>query len=133
MEHAAVERALHGETAGVKDLQHAVILPQHIGLEGVDTLHPSNGGKMFEEKCANASALMRIGNGKRYLGAPAGLPILVAPKIAPHADDVFRTALPQGRDERHSPCEVKLGKVAQFFLGQALLGLEKAKIHRTAA
>src|SRR5262249_2963475 len=50
-----------------------------------------------------------------------------------HADDVFLTALPQGSDEGHVPREVKLGKVAQFFIGQPLFGLEKAKIHRTAA
>src|SRR3989442_8559805 len=133
MEHAAVEGALHSETAGVKDLQRAIILTQHIRLEGVDALHPGNGGKMFEEERANASALMRIGNGKRHFGAPAGLTVLVAPKIAPHANDVFLTSLPQRSDECHVPREVELGKVAQFFICQPLFGLEKAKIDRTAA
>ena len=44
MEHAGVEGTLHRETARLKDLQHAIILTQHIGLEGVNTLPPGNGG-----------------------------------------------------------------------------------------
>src|SRR5262245_66608664 len=44
MEHAGVERALHRETARLKDLQHTIILTQYIGLKGVNSLSPSNGG-----------------------------------------------------------------------------------------
>ena len=133
MEHARVEGALHRETAGIKDLQHAIILTQHIRLEGVDTLHPGNGGQMFEEERAHASPLMRVSHGKRHLGVRGRLPVLVDLKIAAHPYNVLLLPFPKRRNEGHILREVKLGKVAQFFVGQSLFGLEKAKIDGTAA
>src|SRR5205085_9208581 len=81
MEDAGVEGALHREAARLKDLQHAIVLTQHIGPESVDTLHPGNGSQMFEKECAHASPLMRLSHGKRHLGVRAGLTVLLDPKI----------------------------------------------------
>src|SRR5262249_32018333 len=55
MEDAGIEGPLHRETACLEDLQHTIILTEHIGLEGVDTLPPGHGGQMFEEERAHAS------------------------------------------------------------------------------
>ena len=103
MEDAGVEGALHRETARLKDLQHAIILTQHIRLEGVDTLPPGNGGQMFEEERAHASPLMGISHGKRHLGMRGGLPVLIDPKIAAHAYNVLLLPFLQRRDECYIP------------------------------
>ena len=133
MEHAGVEGTLHRETARLKNLQHAIILTQHVGLEGVDTLRPGNGGQMFEEERAHASPLIGICHGKRHLGVRGGLAVLRDAKIAAHAYNVLLLSFPQRRDEGHILSEVQFGKVAQLCVGQALFGLEKAKIDGTAA
>jgi hypothetical protein len=73
MEDAGVEGTLDRETARRKDLQHTIILTQHIGLEGVDPLPPGHSGQMFEEERADAAPLMRIRHGKRHLGVRGGL------------------------------------------------------------
>jgi hypothetical protein len=87
---------------------------------------------MFEEESAHAAPLMGIGHGKRHLGVRGGLAILLEPKVATHADNVFLLPFQERRDEGDIACEVKLGKVAQFFVCEALFGLEKAKIDGTA-
>jgi hypothetical protein len=112
MEDAGVEGALHSETARLKDLQHAIILTQHIGLEGIDTLQSGYGGQVFEEERTHASPLMRISDSKRHLGVRGGLPVLIDPKIAAHAYNMLLLPFPKRRDNGHIPCEVQFGKVA---------------------
>ncbi len=133
MEDAGVEGALHRETARRKDLQHTIILAQHIRLEGVDTLPPGDSGQMFEQERADAASLMRIRHRKRHLGVRGGLFVLIDPKRAAHADNMLLLPFLERRDEGHIPREVQLGKVTQLFVSQALFGLEKAKIDRPAA
>src|SRR5712691_4192499 len=88
---------------------------------------------MFEEERAHTSPLMRIRHGKRHLGVHGGFALLVDPKRAAHADNVLLLPFPERRDEGHIPGEVQFGKVAQFFVGESLFGLEKKKIDGTAA
>src|SRR5215471_17324085 len=87
---------------------------------------------MFEEERAHASPLIGIGHGKGYLGVRGGLAVLRDAKIAAHAYNVLLLTFPLRRDEGYIPSEVQFGKVAQLFVGQALFGLEKAKIDGTA-
>src|SRR5262249_41847150 len=133
MEDAGIKGTLHRETARLKDLQHAIILTQHIGLEGVDTLPPSHGGQMFEAERAYTAPLMGISHGKRHLGVRGGLSVGMEPKIAAHADNVLLRPFLERRDECRIPREVQFGKVAQLFVCESLFGLEKAKIDGTAA
>ena len=133
MEDAGIEGALHRKATRRKDLQHAIILAQHIRLEGVDPLPPGYGGQMFEEERAHAAPLMGIRHGKRHLRARGGLAVLLDPKIAAHTDDVLLLPCLERRDEGHIPREVQFSKVAQLFVGEALFGLEKAKIDGPAA
>ena len=128
MEDTSIESTLHGETARLKDLQHPIILAQHIGLEGVDPLPPGYRGQMFEEERPHAAPLMRIRDGKRHLGVRGGLPILSEPKIAPHANNVLLVPCLERRDQCDIPAEVQFGKVAQLVVGQTLFRLKKTKI-----
>src|SRR4029450_9973887 len=89
VEHTGIEGALHRETARLKDLQHAIILTQHIGLEGINTLPTGNDGQMLEEERAYASSLMRISHGKRHLGVRGRVFVLVDPEIAAHTYNVL--------------------------------------------
>ena len=133
MEEARIEGALHGETAGLKDLQHTIILAQYIGLEGVDPLPPGYRSQVFEKERPDATPLMLIRHGERHLGVRGGLTILREPKIAPHADNVFLVPFLEGGDQCDIPAEVQFGKVAQLVVGQTLFRLKKAKIDRPVA
>jgi hypothetical protein len=54
-------------------------------------------------------------------------------KIAAYTDDVLLLPCLERRDEGHIPREVQFSKGAQLFVGEALFGLEKAKIDGPAA
>ena len=59
----------HGEAGVAKDVEHASVVAEHVGIEGVDALLARDGREPLEQPRADAVALQGVGHGERHFGA----------------------------------------------------------------
>ena len=66
--HRALARAARGvEAAAEEDVEHALVLRQHLGLELDDAVRPRDLGELFQQLRADAAAVVLVGDRERAL------------------------------------------------------------------
>src|SRR5262249_40321745 len=115
------------EAALRKDLEHAIVLAEHVRLELGDAGSVGDQRQMLQQHGADAAALMRVRDREGDLGT---FRRVRRHDVASHADDVLGAALQQRRDQADVRVEVQLGEARQLLVREAPLQPEEAEIHR---
>ena len=128
MDHAGVGRALHAETALGENLEHPVVVAQHVGLELDDSGRPRDAAEMVEQNRADTASLMLVEYGEGDLGARRS-----RGDIAADADEALVGAGAQRRHQRDVGDEVDFGEAYEVLLAQRTLQSEEAMVDRVLA
>src|SRR5262249_15970551 len=122
---ATVDGAPDAEAARAENLQHAVVLAEHAGLELVDAVFAGEPRQTLEKQCRYAAALVRIGDRESHLRA-----LRLAARgwhrdILGYADDLLLTPFAQRRHQRHVANEVDLGEAPELVVREPELRAEE--------
>ena len=125
MNHAGIGRAFHAEAALGEDLEHPVVVAQHVGLELGDSGRARDASKMVEENRADTASLMLVeyGEGDFRTGRSRG-------DVAADADEAFVAARAQGRHQGDVAREVDFGEAYEVLIGQRMLQSEETMVDR---
>ena len=81
---AVLDPCGHGEAGFAKYVEHALVITEHVGIEGIDAVFTGDGREPFEQPCANAVALQGIGHDECHFGT---IPMLGIAIEAGEGDD----------------------------------------------
>ncbi len=128
MDHAGVGRAFHAETALGENLEHPVVVAQHVSLELDNSGRARDAAKMVEQNCADAASLMLVEYGQGDLGARGS-----GGDIAADPDKTLVGADAQRRHQRDVSDEVDFGEAYEVLLAQRMLQSEETMVDRVLA
>ena len=91
---AVLDACGHGKAGFTKYVEHALVVTEHVGIEGVDAVFTGDGGEPFEQPCANAVALQGIGHDECHFGT---IPMLGIAIETGEGDDTASSLDHEGR------------------------------------
>ena len=91
---AVLDACGHGKAGFTKYVEHALVVTEHVGIEGVDAVFTGDGGEPFEQPCANAVALQGIGHDECHFGT---IPMLLIAIEAGESDNTASSLDHEGR------------------------------------
>jgi hypothetical protein len=133
VEDAVGERAPDPEPALGEDVEHPIVLAQHVGLELGDAVGAGEHDQVLEQQRAQATALERVPDREGHLGAVRGPRRVVRDGVAGGGDDALLVVEPERRHQRRTPNEVLLRELRELGLGESLLHAEEAEVDRFGA
>ena len=108
------------EAALGEDVQHAVVLAQHVGLELGDAVGARDRRQVLEQQRAEAASLVGIADRERHLGTVRRRGRVVGDGVARRRDDALLVVDPLRRHQRRPAHEVLLGELVELLLGEPL-------------
>ena len=91
---AVLDRCRHGEAGFAKYVEHALVITEHVGIEGVDAVFTGDGGEPFEQPGANTVTLQGVGHDECHFGT---IPMLGIAIKTCEGDDAVSSLDDEGR------------------------------------
>ena len=91
---AVLDPCGHGEAGFAKYVEHALVITEHVGIEGIDAVFTRDGGEPFEQPGANTVTLQGVGHDECHFGT---IPMLGIAIEACEGDDAASSLDHEGR------------------------------------
>jgi len=105
MHHAGFHHALHPEARVAEEFQHAAVVQQRVGGKSANSMRAGDHRQVFQQQCAEAPTLVRVGDHECDLR-------LIAARGAVVAGQGYKL-VPEHRNEAHVRIVIGMGKMGE--------------------